>query len=122
VAEALACATIPILLSSGVPWEDEALARLVSCGAAVNALSPTLVADLASHKDPSPPAAELGEFCRTAAGRLVALACSDEVPEHPASERTAMADLRNRARRETVGSELPKTSQALAGCIAEQLP
>jgi hypothetical protein len=121
VAEALACGTVPILLCSGVSWEDEALARLVSCGAAVNAQSPTLAADLASHSGPSRPAAELGELCRTAAERLVALACSDEAPARPATERSTMTNLRDRARRETKGSELPKTSQALVECIVEQL-
>jgi hypothetical protein len=122
VAEALACGTVPILLSSGVSWEDEALARLVSSGAAVSAQSPTLAADLALHDSPSLPAEELGELCRTAAEGLVALACSDEIPEHPASERSTMTNLRARARRETAGSELPKTSHALAECIAGQLP
>ncbi len=121
VAEALACGTVPILLSSGVSWEDEALARLVSCGAAVNAQSPMLTADLALHGDPSLPATELGELCRTAAGRLVALACSDEAPTHPAAERSTLMNLRDRARRETPGSELPRTSQALAECIVQQL-
>jgi hypothetical protein len=60
VAEAPACGAVPILLSSGVSWEDEALARLVSCGATVNAQSPMLTADLALHGDPSLPATELG--------------------------------------------------------------
>lgn len=117
VAEALAAGCLPVLIPSGVSWEDDAMMRLAYHGVAVTA------SEFAQGVDRSRSGAaladELGARIRDAAGTIIQLANERQTA---AGQRQPwiVGELRDRAEHDARSGILPSATRRLLELIREE--
>lgn len=121
VAEALGAGTIPILLDSGVPWEDEARVRLVAANAALDGESPLLSDDIQRERWRAGDSARLGQLCRSAADSISYLISTPSAARADTAGNAAVNHVLARAKRDAQVGILPTASSALLDALACEL-
>jgi hypothetical protein len=113
VAEALGADAIPILLDSGVPWEDEARIRLIAANAGLDGLSPLLSDDIQRERWRAGDYTRLGELCRSAAESVSRLVSTPPSVGADNAQPTELEHVIARAERDSQTGALPTASRAL---------